>query len=35
VNFKVFGILPLTFIFALAQMPLMQRHAPPEEAGTD
>lgn len=35
VNFKVFGILPLTFIFALAQMPLMQRHAPPEEAGTE
>jgi intracellular septation protein len=31
VNFKVFGILPLTFVFALAQMPLMQRHAPPEE----
>jgi len=35
VNFKVFGILPLMFIFALAQMPLMQRHAPPEEAGTE
>ncbi len=35
VNFKVFGILPLTFVFALAQMPLMQRHAPPEEAGMD
>jgi len=35
VNFKVFGILPLTFIFALAQVPLMQRHAPPEEAGTE
>jgi intracellular septation protein len=35
VNFKVFGILPLTFVFALAQMPLMQRHAPPEEAGTE
>jgi intracellular septation protein len=31
VNFKVFGILPLTFVFALAQMPLMQRHAPREE----
>ncbi|MDP9137196.1 MAG: septation protein A [Pseudomonadota bacterium] len=26
VNFKVFGILPLTLLFALAQMPLMQRH---------
>jgi intracellular septation protein len=35
VNFKVFGILPLTFVFALAQMPLMQRHAPPEEEGAD
>ena len=35
VNFKVFGILPLTFVFALAQMPLMQRHNPPEEAGSE
>ncbi len=26
VNFKVFGILPLTFLFAIAQAPLMQRH---------
>lgn len=25
--FKVFGIMPLTFVFALAQMPLIQRHA--------
>ena len=35
VNFKVFGILPLTFAFALAQMPLMQRHAPRKEEGAD
>lgn len=27
VNVKVFGFLPLTFIFAIAQAPLMKRHA--------
>jgi intracellular septation protein len=27
VNFKVFGLLPLTLIFAVAQVPLMTRHA--------
>ncbi len=26
VAFKVFGVLPLTFIFAMAQMPLVKRH---------
>jgi len=26
VSFKTFGILPLTFLFAIAQMPIMQRH---------
>ncbi len=26
VNFKVFGFMPLTFIFMLAQMPLLKRH---------
>jgi intracellular septation protein len=26
VNFKVFGILPLTLIFALTQAPLIMRH---------
>ncbi len=30
VNFKVFGILPLTILFTLTQMPLIQRHALPE-----
>ncbi len=30
VNFKVFGIMPLTIVFTLAQMPLIQRHALPE-----
>jgi len=28
VNFKVFGVLPLTFIFAALQFPLLQKHAP-------
>ncbi len=32
VTFKVFGFLPLTFVFALAQMPLMGRHTLPDEA---
>ncbi|MBM3543654.1 MAG: septation protein A [Alphaproteobacteria bacterium] len=27
VNFKVFGFLPLTFLFAMLQVPLMQRYA--------
>ncbi len=27
VSFKVFGIMPLTFVFALAQVPLIQRHS--------
>jgi len=27
VNFKVFGLLPLTFVFAISQVPLMNRHA--------
>lgn len=27
VNFKVFGILPITLVFAAFQIPLMQRHA--------
>jgi intracellular septation protein len=30
VNFKVFGIMPLTIVFTLSQMPLIQRHALPE-----
>lgn len=32
VNFKVFGILPLTLVFALAQLPLMLRHEARREA---
>ena len=35
VNFKVFGLLPLTFAFAIAQAPLMMRHQLPEEAGEE
>lgn len=32
VNFKVFGILPLTILFAIAQAPLIMRHEiPPEQ----
>jgi intracellular septation protein len=31
VSFKVFGFLPLTFLFALAQVPLIQRHGLPEQ----
>jgi intracellular septation protein len=27
VSFKAFGFLPLTFVFAMAQMPLMQRYS--------
>ncbi len=30
VSFKAFGFLPLTFAFALAQMPLMQRYSDPK-----
>jgi intracellular septation protein len=35
VSFKAFGFLPLTFLFALAQVPLMHRHGEPPrtEAG--
>ena len=32
VNFKVFGILPLTLVFAMAQAPLIQRHSVAAEA---
>lgn len=27
VNFKVFGLMPLTLVFSIAQMPLLNRHA--------
>ncbi len=36
VTFKAFGFLPLTFLFAIAQVPLMQRHgAEPAERADD
>lgn len=37
VSFKVFGIMPLTFVFALTQVPLIQKHAieKPEDAPSD
>jgi len=31
VNFKVFGVVPLTFIFAALQYPLLQKHAATEK----
>jgi intracellular septation protein len=34
VTFKVFGFLPLTFLFALSQVPLINRHALPEPQQT-
>ena len=30
VNFKVFGVVPLTFVFAALQYPLLQKYAAPE-----
>ena len=35
VNFKVFGILPLTLLFALSQIPLMMRHEQREEEAAE
>ncbi|MCE1235505.1 MAG: septation protein A [Hyphomicrobiales bacterium] len=37
VSFKVFGIMPLTFLFALTQVPLIQAHSieKPEDAPAD
>ena len=32
VSFKAFGFLPLTFLFALAQMPLMQRYSETQDS---
>ena len=34
VTFKVFGFLPLTFLFAMAQMPLINRHTLPDEGAS-
>jgi intracellular septation protein len=35
VSFKAFGFLPLTFLFAMAQVPLMQRYGVPEDQASD
>lgn len=35
VNFKVFGILPLTLLFALSQIPLMLRHEQKTDEGEE
>lgn len=32
VSFKLFGFVPLTFLFAMLQLPLLQKHAAPEAA---
>jgi intracellular septation protein len=34
VNFKVFGLLPLTLVFALANAPYMAKHMQEDQAGT-
>jgi intracellular septation protein len=34
VSFKAFGFLPLTFLFALAQVPLLQRHGEATDRGS-
>ncbi|MDO9127880.1 MAG: septation protein A [Parvibaculum sp.] len=33
VSFKLFGIMPLTMIFGLAQIPVLTKHAPSDEDG--
>jgi intracellular septation protein len=35
VNFKVFGILPLTLLFAFAHIPLMMRHEQKDDGGEE
>lgn len=35
VSFKAFGFLPITFLFAMAQVPLMQRHGVAEDKSPD
>ena len=35
ITFKVWGNMPLSIVFTLAQLPLMQRHALPEETGDE
>jgi intracellular septation protein len=35
VKFKVFGLMPLTFVFFLLQTPLLRRHALEPEGGSD
>jgi intracellular septation protein len=35
VNFKVFGIMPLTIIFSLFQLPTMNRYRLPDDEGQD
>ena len=35
VSFKVFGVLPLTFVFAALQYPLLQKYAAPEPASKE
>jgi intracellular septation protein len=34
VSFKLFGVMPLTMIFGLAQIPVLTKHAPPKRDDT-
>ena len=35
VNFKVFGLIPIMLVFAMAQTPIMMKHQIPEEENSD
>jgi len=35
VNFKVFGIMPITILFSLSQLPLLQRYKLETDAASD
>jgi len=35
VSFKVFGIMPLTILFSVLQLPAMNRHRLPEDTSED
>ena len=35
VSFKLFGVMPLTMIFGLAQIPVLTKHAPPKAEGAE
>jgi intracellular septation protein len=35
VSFKLFGIMPLTMVFGIAQIPVLTKHTPKESTGTE